>query len=249
MAEDVQPEAPETTDQPEPEEVSAPEGTSADEAPEVEESFTDLDPAEAPEGEVTQEWLNERYKQMQADYTRKRQADSATAKERAEELEFLEALRSDRDTQQEVLDYLREQLEAESDEEFDGEEEDPIASKVRELSEREERREAEALARNVVSHIEQLAKDAKLELDEDDLKDIFGSATSRDAVNNKNTQAAFEAWQKRESDKQAKWLKSYLASKQAPRQVPAGQSATESPNLSDHDERVKRMAAIMEGNS
>jgi hypothetical protein len=92
-----------------------PEGTSAES--EVD-SFTDIDPNEAPEGDITQEWLNERYKQMQADYTRKRQADSETAKGRQEELEFLEALRSDPETQQAVYEQLQELL---NDESEDGE--------------------------------------------------------------------------------------------------------------------------------
>lgn len=234
----------ETTDPPTVEETETP-------VEEVE-SFTDIDPAEAPDGEITAEWLQERYKQMQADYTRKRQAEASTAKERQEELEFLEALRSDPETQKAVLEQLQELLdEDESDDEYDDDDEDPesdIERQVRELREAEESRQTQALAKAVVTHIEQLAKDSELELDEDDLRDIFGRATAGDQVNNQATESAFKAWQDREKAKHTKWQASYLKSKQAPTQVPPGQSAEETPDLSKREERIKRMAAILQAN-
>lgn len=59
----------EVLDQPAGTEDASHEGSSVEKG----ESFTDIDPNEAPEGDITSEWLQERYKQMQADYTRKTQ--------------------------------------------------------------------------------------------------------------------------------------------------------------------------------
>lgn len=220
-------------------------------APEVEQSFTDIDPNEAPEGDVTQEWLQERYKQMQADYTRKRQADAEAARERQEELEFLEALRTDRETQQAVYEQLLEIL-AESDEDDgsaleEGDDESDLERTVRELREAEDERQASALASSIVSHIEQLAKDANVELDEQDMKELFDGAIAGDQVNSSNTEAAFKNWQARRQAMYDKWQKDYLASKQAPTQLPDGQSGTDKPDLSDRETRIARMAAILQG--
>ena len=216
----------------------------------VEESFTEITP-DVPEGEeVTQEWLQERYKQMQADYTRKRQADAQAAKERAEELEFLDALRSDPETQRALYEELAEIL-AESDEYEEleeGEEPNELEQTVRQLQQAEEQRQAAQLASQITSHIEQLAKGANVELDEDDLSDLFDRAIAGGEVNTQTTEAAFKAWHAREQAKQNKWQKAYLASKQNPtQQIPGGQSATDKPDLSSREERIKRMAAILEG--
>jgi hypothetical protein len=236
-------------DQPDPT-VEAPE-TTPEVTPEAE-AFTEVDPNEAPEGEVTQEWLQERYKQMQADYTRKRQADAEAAKQRAEELEFLESLRTDRETQQAVYEQLLEILaESDGEETEEGSEgsEEPseLERTVRELQAAEEERQAAALAKNVVSHIEQLAKDANVELDDQDLKELFDGAIAGEQVNADSTANAFKAWQERRKALHDKWQKDYLASKQAPTPLPAGQSATDKPDLSDPDVRRAHMAAIING--
>lgn len=230
----------------------APSGTSADQV----ESFTDIDPDEKPEGEVTPEWLSERYKQMQADYTRKRQADAETAKQRAEELEFLESLRSDPETQRAVYEQLADLIadldedDYDENDEFSDDDVDPqqaeLARQVEELRQAEEERTARALASSLVEHIESLGKEAGIELDEADLRDIFGQATAGDKVNQDVTKAAFTAWHNREKAKQQKWQERYLASKQAPAQVPPGQSAQDAPDLSNRDERIRRMAAILQ---
>jgi hypothetical protein len=223
------------------------------EAETTEERFTDLDPAEAPEGEITAEWLQERYKQMQADYTRKRQAEAETAKQRAEELEFLEALRTDREVQQAVLEQLQEVLSDEEMEELyedldeDATPETDLERQVRELAAIEQQRQAQHLASQVVDHIESLAKGANVELDEDDLRDIFDAAISGDEVNGTTTEQAFKDFHARQQAKHDKWLKSYLASKQPAAQIPSGQSGTEKVDLSNADNRIARMAAIMQG--
>jgi hypothetical protein len=217
----------------------------------TEERFTDLDPAEKPEGEITPEWLQERYKQMQADYTRKRQADSETAKQRAEELEFLEALRSDKEVQQAVFEQLQELLSEEEmeelEEELEGGEESDLERQVRELREVEEQRQASALASQLVTHIEELAKEAKFELDEQDMKEIFDAAISGDEVSTEATLSAFKAFHARREALREKWLKEYVQSKQPATQIPSGTSATEKADLSDRDARISRMAAILGG--
>lgn len=235
----------ETADQPEVTAAPPEQGTSA----EAVESFTDVDPTEKPaEGEVTPEWLQERYKQMQADYTRKRQAEAETAKERAEELEFLESLRSDRETQQAVYEQLLEILaESEEESEEEGDEPSELEQTVRQLQQAEDERQAASLAKNVVSHIEQLAKDAKVELDESELSELFNSAIAGEEVNSAGTEAAFKAWTARRAAMHDKWQKAYLASKEAPTPLPNGQSATDKPDLSDRDVRISRFAAILEG--
>lgn len=238
----------ETTDQPDVTDAPPVEGTSAEEVT----SFTDVDPNEKPEGDITPEWLQERYKQMQADYTRKRQADAETAKARADELEFLDALRNDPETQKAVFEQLQELLAAEEE---SGEFEDPEAAAseeselertVRELRERAEQQEMQQLATSIMSHIETLAKEAGVELDEADTSDLFRLATAGE-ISNATTQQAFQQWHARETAKQARWQQAYLASKQAPTQVPAGTAAAEKVDLSKSENRIARMAAIIGG--
>jgi hypothetical protein len=215
-------------------------------------TFTDVTPTPEEGQEVTPEWLQERYKQMQADYTRKRQADAEAAKARADELEFLDALRNDPETQKAVFEQLQELLAAEEE---SGEFEDPEAAAseeselertVRELRERAEQQEMQQLATSIMSHIETLAKEAGVELDEADTSDLFRLATAGE-ISNATTQQAFQQWHARETAKQARWQQAYLASKQAPTQVPAGTAAAEKVDLSKSENRIARMAAIIGG--
>lgn len=222
---------------------------SAEVTPEVtpeSESFTSLDPNEAPEGGHTPEWLQERYKQMQGDYTRKTQELSA----RNEELSFLEALRSDPDTQRAVLEELQELLDGESDGEEtvdDSEAHDPFEERLNQLEQERASEKAQALGQQIFSHIEQLAKDANLDLDTDDFQTIFEKALAGERIGKDVTESAFQEYQSRETAKHDKWQRSYLASKSAAQQVPAGQTANETPNLNDTATRRARFAAILSG--
>lgn len=228
-------------------ETTAVEGDPVEEVTEPVETFTELDPAEAPEGEVTQEWLQERYKQMQGDYTRKTQASAASQKERQEESDFLEALRSDPETQRAVMEQLTELL-SEADE---GEYEDtaeatnPLESRLAQIENERANERASALGNEIATHIEQLSKDAGVELDDDDLKRVFADATAGERIGKTETAAAFKAFTDRQAAQHDKWQKAYLKGKTAPTQLPGGQSAADTPDLSSHEARVARMAAIM----
>lgn len=217
--------------------------------PEVE-SFTGLDPNEAPEGGHTPEWLQERYKQMQGDYTRKTQELSETASSRAEELEFLESLRSDPDTQRAVLEELQALLDGESDGEEvvdDSEAHDPFEERLNQLEQERATEKAQALGQQIFTHIEQLAKDANLDLDVEEFQTIFEKALAGERIGKDVTETAFKEYQSRETAKHDKWQRAYLASKSASQQVPAGQTANESPNLNDTATRRARFAAILSG--
>lgn len=233
----------ETTDQPQITEGAEPTVET------TEPSFTDIDPTETPEGDITPEWLQERHKAMQADYTRKRQADAETAKARTEELEFLDALKSDRETQQAVLEQLQEILaESESDGETEAPaEKNPLEERLAQLEQERMVEKAAALKTQITGHIEQLAKDAQVELDEHDTAEVFKRATAGEQVNKTTTEAAFKAFADREKAKQEKWQKAYLESKQAPSQLPTGTQAQETPDLSDRETRIKQFAARIRG--
>jgi vacuolar-type H+-ATPase subunit I/STV1 len=130
---------------------------------------------------------------MQADYTRKTQ-EIATLRARAEELEFLDALRQDPDTQRAVFEQLQELLTESETEVQRGRRptEPPLERQVRELREAHEAREAQELPSAIVTHIEQLQKDAGVELDEHDLRQVFAAATEN-GVGQSDREAAFKA--------------------------------------------------------
>lgn len=249
-------EAPEVTT---PDQPAVAEATAPAPEPQVEESFTTFDPESTPEDqEVTQEWLQERYKQMQADYTRKRQADAEAAKAHGEELQFLEALRSDPETQRAVFEQLQELLAEAGDEDMDeldydddeaGDEADPLSPLEQRLAQLEAEREAEkaeALAGQIVEHIQSLATEHELDLEEDDLRAIFDQATA-EGVSKQDTEAAVKAFAERQAAREQKWQEKYLATKQAPSQLPAGTAGTDAPDLSNADVRQRRMAALLGG--
>ncbi len=222
--------------------------TEADVTPAVE-SFTDFDPAAAPEGDMTSEWLQERYRQMQGDYTRKTQ-EIAGIKGRQEELDFLDALRSDPETQRAVMDELRELLDG-ADEDAtvdDSEAHDPIQDRLEALEQERAAEKAQALATEILSHINDLASEAGVELDDEDLNTLFERATGGESIDKDFTAKAFQDFQARRTSQHDKWLKGYLKSKESPTaQVPNGSSATDKPDLNNRDTRLGRFAAILQG--
>lgn len=225
--------------------------TSADVTPEVE-SFTDLDLNE-PDGGFTPDWLQDRHKAMQGDYTRKTQAHAEAVKQHQEELAFLEALKSDPDTQLAVLEELS-QLLSESDDDSDdealegeGDQPNPLEGRIAELENERATERAQALGKEIASHIDQLAKDAGVDLDDDDLHSIFEKSVGGNEIGKQQTEAAFKAWHARETSRHEKWQAAYLASKTAAAQVPAGTSATDAPDLNDRDTRLRRFAAMLQG--
>lgn len=224
-----------------------PEGTSATDA--SEDLFSP-----APElndgSEWTAERLMERHRQMQADYTRKTQ-EVAELRNRGEDLEFLDALRSDPEVQQAVFEQLKELLGAGTEAEDDvvgdvsGTEESALERQVRELREAQEARDAQETTRRIVDHLDQLAGQENIELSERELRQVFEAATAN-GVGPKQTEAAFKAHVEYVRGVEKRAVERYLASKRAPQQVPAGTTAKDTPALSNRDERIRHMAAIIE---
>jgi len=228
------------------ESAGAPEGTSATVEEDVFSPAPELDEG----SEWTPERLMERHRQMQADYTRKTQ-EIADLRSRSEELEFLDALRSDPETQQAVFEQLQELLSGtEGDDEdivgdVEGMDETPLERQVRELRESQEARDASDTARHIVDHLDQLAEDAGIKLSDTELRRIFGEATSN-GVGPQQTEAAFQAHVEYVKGIEKRAVERYLESKRSPQQVPTGTTAKDTPDLSNRDERIRRMAAIME---
>lgn len=238
MPEEIIDEAPvETTDQP-----------TVEETPSTEvESFTELDPNEAPEGGHTPEWLQERHRAFQGDYTRKTQELADLRKAHQDDLSFMEALRSDPDTQRAVFEQLQELIDAAAEtEETPQAEADPRDTRIAALEKSEQERSALSLASNLKSHIDQLAADSKLELDDTDFEDIFRAATTGEQINPEGTAKAFKAWHDRQKAVEDRAIARYLKSKEAPEQLPPGTAATDTYDFNDEGERQRRMAAILE---
>lgn len=214
--------------------------------PEVE-SFTDVDPNEVPDGGVTAEWLQERHKAMQGDYTRKTQ-EVAALRARQEELDFLDALRTDKDTQLAVLEELS-QLLGDADEgggEFEADEANPLETRLAQLENERAQQRASALSQEITSHIDHLAGEAGVELDDEDKRALFERATSGE-IGKQQTTDAFKAWHTRQQALHDKWQKAYLQSKEASVQVPNGATAQDKPDLNDRDTRLRRFAAVLQG--
>lgn len=217
--------------------------------PEAVESYTDIDPNEVPEEGITSEWLQERHKQMQGDYTRKTQ-EVAGLKSRSEDLDFLDALRSDPDTQRAVMEQLAEMLDGADEDAVidDTEAHDPIQDRIAALETERAAEKAKALGTEIISHLHALAEDAGLDLDDDDLGQLFERATSGDSIDKSSTENVFKAFHDRQKAQHDKWLKGYVASKQTgTQQVPSGTPGNDAPDMSKSSERIKRMAAILTG--
>ena len=106
---------------------------------------------------------------------------------------------------------------------------------------------AQALGREIQDHIRQLAEEAKLELDDEDMQSIFDRATSGN-IGRAETEAAVKYFADRQKSLYDKWQKGYLASKQSPTaQIPNGSSATEVPDLKDDKKRREFFASILRG--
>jgi hypothetical protein len=251
-------EAPEVTtpDQPAVAEATAP-------APEpTVESFTDIDPESATRGPGGHSGVAPGAVQADAGRLHPQAAGRCGGRQgaRTEELEFLESLRSDPDTQRAVFEQLQELLDQAGDEDDDeygdddakpGDEADPLSPLEQRLAQLEAEREAEkaeALAGQIVEHIQTLATEHELDLDEDDLRAVFDQATA-EGVSKQGTEAAVKAFADRQKAREAKWQEKYLATKQAPTQLPAGTAGTDAPDLSNADVRQRRMAALLGGGS
>lgn len=187
-------------DQPVTEVAPAPEGegTSAQV-----ESFTDIDPSEPPPADASPEWLQERHKQMHADYTRKTQELAEQRKANEGDHAFMEAMRSgdpeafkllaeayDADPDKVLEQFGLTQQEVDEAEEIVNEVRDPRVDQILADKDREQQ---ELIAREMGDHITKLAKEKGVELTPRQHRVIFQDAAEAGAVPDA-TIKAFEAW-------------------------------------------------------
>lgn len=123
-----------------------------------------------------------------------------------------------------------------------------LEHQVAELRAAEEERQAVALASQIVDHLDQLQKDAGVELEQHDLAQIFDAATAQ-GVGRQQTEAAFKAHVDRLKAIEERAVARYLESKKGSQQVPTGTPAQATPDLKDPEARQRRFAAILEGSN
>lgn len=214
-----------------------------DEAPEAdqpetssEDSFTEsFNPDELPE--EAREGYEAAYKRLQADYTRKRQADSQRVRELEEAVTRLsQALPQDDDDE----DY-----------DFDDDEyvdpEDRIARLEQVLAAREEQERAAQIAEleeeYVANQIDDLETRLGREFSDQEAEILFNLATSdrfRAEDGEPGIEAAYELYEQIQKDAREK----YVSSKKAPR-IPTGRAAEEQYNLDTPEGRREYMAAAL----
>lgn len=248
MPEEVQ-EAPAVEqDQPD----SAPqEGTSASEV-----AFTDVNLEETPD-EITQDWLQDRYQQMQRDYTQKTQA-LAEERRAFEEVGFdsrwLDAYR-DPDTREEALEALlaahgieleddEEDSEDYEDDDYDEEDYEDEDDRVDQLEQRVDEREMQELIGALEDHIEELAEGKEVEL-----SDRQRQALLREAIeagpDEKATERVFSDWYEERDGWSKQAVEAYRKTKQAPPPPQSsGQSGSPEVPIADEKARRQRMQEI-----
>jgi hypothetical protein len=217
-----------------------------------EDRFTDVRLDEAPEGEITPDFLKSRYEQMQADYSKKTMglAEQRRAFEQAGfSPDWIKAY-SDPDTREQAVNWLLQQngivLEdedqpAEGEEEDDFEFRDPRVDGL--LAEREQEQMAK-LVGEVEDHFKGMAKDAKLDLPERWLK-----ALTREALEGQpspqRSEELFKGWAEDLKGIRDGAIDAYRNSKDTPAPPPkSGTSGTPEFDITDPAERRKRMMQI-----
>ena len=228
---------------------SAPEsGTSA-----AEERFTDPPLDETPEGGITPEFLTERYEQMQRAFTQKTQS-LAEQRRRFEQLglndEWIEAYQNPETRDEAVRWFLEREGIALQDEEpeddLEGDEEgqelrDP---RVDDLIAEREREQAEALVSDIQGHLQDLAKDAKLDLPDRWLRALTRDALEAGAQPNE-TERLFGEWASDLKQYGEKAVDAYRGSKDG-QQPPPRRSGSGTPEIdvTDPRQRLKRANEI-----
>jgi len=224
---------------------SAPqEGTSAEQTTE---KFSDVDLQDKPD-EITPEWLQERYQQMQRDYTSKTQSLAEQRREAESAQSWVQAL-SDPDTQEDAFKALAEQLGYELDDAPDeGDDEDDLEDdefrdpRVDELLAKQEQEQQAQQLEALAGHVEQLAKDSDLDLTDGQLKAIVRESIDA-GFTPEATQKVFADWKADLDQFEEKVTKKYRQSKKAPSAPAAGKSGT--PDVPITDDRA-RLARAME---
>lgn len=250
----------EAEDQPAVDTTGAPSPGEETSAPEVEtpEFFSDqFDP------DSLDEPLQQRYKQMHADYTRKTQQLAQQRQEVEQHQMLLQALQSDDpQLQAQALEALGLEF-ADDDEDPYGdpdlEEVDPLdelhdevarlkADREQELAARQQQQQVQQIEQHMDQQFADLAKREGRQLSEKEklaLSVLAGFVVdSTDASGLPDMNAAYE-WL---SGLREEWRQGYVTSKQAPRVASSGQPGSPSFNFDDENERVSALASVLERN-
>lgn len=259
------PDAPEQTDQPVAEDTTAPPSTGEEiSAPEVEpdaQPFDDkFDPSTLPPE------LQDRYRQMHGDYTKKTQSLAEQRKEfeqAAQAAETLKRLQTDPEAQLAALRELAElhgyTLDDDNDEPEDTEPDDPVealrqkldameAEKATEREQQAQEQQLHAIDTHVTEQIKAFGESQARQIPEDEESIIVSHAVSAFPPGNNGLpqidQAikAYESVINREVERR---IEAYRQSKQAPAPG-SGQPGTTKEDLNDPEVRIRRMAAMME---
>jgi hypothetical protein len=204
-------------------------------------SFTDNPPAE-------DDAEHSRYKEMQADYTRKTQELASQRQEveaRAEEANMWRALHEDPDFQRKALEELGYEV---PEEEPHYEPEYTPDPRVDQLMAAEQQRRDEALNTEIYGHIQDLEKESGIELPDFQKALLLNAAVEEQTPS--RTEEIFHALTDDLRAQQAAWEKQWLASKNGVPHVSAGgQEGSQRLDISDRDERIRRFAAIADSES
>jgi len=215
------------------------------------ETFTDSPPAQDDE-------LYGRYEQMQADYTRKTQSLADQRREietRREEAESWRRLQEDPDFQRHALEALGYEVPEdepmyEPDEMYESDPRiDMVARDVAMLTEAEQERQAQRVASDIHDHIGNLSAHAGIELTPMQQTQLFRDAIDDGDPQPYRTEAIFNAYLDDLRAQQAQWEKQWLSSKRGvPHISQGGEQGSKRLDLSNKDERIKHMQAIMDAN-
>lgn len=232
------------------EETSAPEQTG-----ETAEFFSEnFDPS------TLDEPLQQRYKQMQADYTRKTQQLAQQRRELEQQYQLIEALQSDDpELQAQALEALGLEF-ADDPDPFDPgleEEPDPIEEVMSEVEALKAEREAERARQQAEQHLRQISEHMERQFAEIQKRDgrqlsekekvavsvLAGFVIDPDPETGLPDLNAAHEWLTGLRDE---WQKGYVESKQAARPASSGQPGSPSFNFDDENERINRIAAVVQ---
>lgn len=209
-------------------------------------SFTDSPPQHGDE-------LYPRYEQMQADYTRKTQAVAEQRRELEayrDAAESWQRMQEDPDFQRQALEALGYEVPQDEEEEQVGyyEPEQALSDpRIDALMEAEQERSAQQVAAEIHDHIQTLAENAGVKLTQRQQASIFREAVDDGDPQPHRTQAIFEDFIDDVRAQRGEWEKDWLTSKRSASQVvQGGQEGSQRFDISDKDQRLKHMAAVMD---
>ena len=203
-----------------------------------EDSFTEsFNPDELPE--EAREAYEGAYKRLQADYTRKRQADSQQVRELEEAIMRLSQAIPDQDDEEDEFDF-------EDDEYIDPE--DRIARLEQVISNQQQQAQAEQLAEleeeYVANQLDDLESREGIELSDEETEILFNLATS-DRFRAEDGEPGIEEAYELMQTFQRNAREQYVSSKKAPK-IPSGQAVEKQYNLDSEEGRRDYMAAVLQ---